>query len=209
MENYGWNNEIMRTAKSFLLQICGWAGKYLPLILLLLWVDTGMGQMPPDAIPAEKGFYVKVHTPFPFFNRNFRDITHFTDEYLGISNTTFDFFYVRDSVKHPSEEKSKAIQKTVNDIFLATVAKGEFTLNELQRAELEGIIYECPLIAGRSIYQARALYRLVTDTVSYQDADVCLQQGVTWKLPSPQSYLKPTDTTGICKQSSVWAYGDG
>lgn len=73
-------------------------------------------------------------------------------------------------------------QKIVNNIYLSTVARGQFAFNPLQIQQLENLIYQCPLAGGRSVYQARALYSLVNDTLVYHsDSLNCSQMGLSWR----------------------------
>ena len=52
--------EGLRSGGVFIMQNSVYSGKYLPLILLFLWVDIWMGQIPPGAIPVREGSDWKV-----------------------------------------------------------------------------------------------------------------------------------------------------
>jgi hypothetical protein len=69
-------------------------------------------------------------------------------------------------------------QKTVNNIYLQTIAKGLSKLDSGQAAIINGIANQCPVSGGKSVYQARALYKLFDRNVVYNDKLTCLQGGI-------------------------------
>ena len=69
-------------------------------------------------------------------------------------------------------------QKIVNNIYLATIARGNFNFTLSQIIELQEISNHCPLISGYSVYEARGMYSLVDENIIYNDDAICLQQGV-------------------------------
>ena len=99
-------------------------------------------------------------------------------------------------------------QKIVNDIYLSTVARGLFAFSLLQVQQLENLIYQCPLAGGRAVYQARALYSLVNDTLVYHsDSLNCGQMGLSWRKaqvnPSSNDFsIVPNPSSAVTKV--VW-----
>ncbi|MBX7183414.1 MAG: right-handed parallel beta-helix repeat-containing protein, partial [Bacteroidia bacterium] len=63
--------------------------------------------------------------------------------------------------------------KTVADIYIRTVAVGVDTIGEADKAALEEIIWQCPKSGGHAVYQARALYYLVNDSIIFNDSLFC------------------------------------
>ena len=63
-------------------------------------------------------------------------------------------------------------KKTVNDIFLNTVAKGIIEFDAQEMSDLQSIAFQCPLTGGSAVYEARSLLTLEMDTV-YDDNLLC------------------------------------
>ncbi len=90
-------------------------------------------------------------------------------------------------------------RKTVQQIFLQTVAMGYFTLDSAQMAEVSEIAFQCPLQGGSAVYAARALYRLNEDYV-FSDDSLCTgsyeRQDISPRQPSvAKLYLMPNPAT--------------
>ena len=68
----------------------------------------------------------------------------------------------------------------VNEIYLATIAKGNRDLNPYA-STLLSIAQQCPVAGGIAVMKARALYALIDRHVLYDDEDICLQQGVLYR----------------------------
>ena len=64
-------------------------------------------------------------------------------------------------------------KKTVNDIYLSTVAIGIAAFDSVQTADLQDIAYQCPLTGGSAVYEARSLLSTVEDVV-YDDVVLCV-----------------------------------
>jgi PKD repeat protein/ABC-type transporter Mla MlaB component len=78
--------------------------------------------------------------------------------------------------------------KLANEIYLATIAKENYTLSENQIQTLEGIVYQCPLLGGPGVYKARSLYALYLQEV-YFDEDACSSVGVQMRQTNNQDTL--------------------
>ncbi len=100
---------------------------------------------------------------------------------------------------HPAQENN------LHNLTLAE-AKGIFTFSPQAITQLENIINQCPLAGGRAVYQARALYSLVNDTVYLNDSLSCAQIGLSWKQIRPSSQndirLMPNPSSAVTKV--VW-----
>ena len=77
--------------------------------------------------------------------------------------------------------------KTVNAIYLSTIAKNVEGFTEQQVEDLFAVANQCPLLGGNAVFQARALYYLVDPEQEFDDPALCLQQGlITKSLKAPQ-----------------------
>lgn len=78
-------------------------------------------------------------------------------------------------------ELAEVNSKTVNDIFLSTIAKdvNEFTAQQAQ--DLFAVADQCPLLGGNAVFQARALYYLIDAEQDFDDPALCLEHGLITK----------------------------
>ena len=58
-------------------------------------------------------------------------------------------------------------------IYLSTVAQGNWQDVEDYSSELYAVALQCPLEKGNAVYQARSLYYLINDSLSYEDNNAC------------------------------------
>ncbi|MBK9275199.1 MAG: right-handed parallel beta-helix repeat-containing protein [Flavobacteriales bacterium] len=72
-------------------------------------------------------------------------------------------------------------EKTVNDIYLATVGKDLDSFTVAQAASLFDIANQCPMLGGNAVFKARSLYWLIDDTYDFDDAVLCLPYGIIVK----------------------------
>lgn len=82
-----------------------------------------------------------------------------------------------------STEHFELNEKFVNDVYLKTVAKGNMEIPTADQSQLLSIAHECPFVGGQSVYQARALYRLVNPIEFYDDYPLCHSIGLLRKRP--------------------------
>jgi PKD repeat protein len=71
-------------------------------------------------------------------------------------------------------------EQKINDIYLNTLALGVDTFSATQISSLEQIAFDCPLVGGKAVYRARAMYRLLVDTTFYEGAS-CIQASSSGK----------------------------
>lgn len=68
----------------------------------------------------------------------------------------------------------QAYEKTVNEIFLNTIAGGVFSLTAAEADTLRNIAMSCPLLNGEAVLRARAMLLMVEETpVEYDDEQLC------------------------------------
>ena len=63
---------------------------------------------------------------------------------------------------------------------------GVNTLGDRDKAALEEIIWQCPKSGGHAVYQARALYHLVNDSIIFNDSLFC-SNGFSLRQEAPLS----------------------
>ena len=112
-------------------------------------------------------------------------------------------------------------ERTVNDIYLKTVAKAVYHLDSIQIADLENIIYQCPLAGGSAVFKARSLYTLHTMQLWYNDDSLCNLVNMQWRhaqqnipiIEGVQVYPNPTTgditfdfTTVSIENANVYIY---
>jgi hypothetical protein len=65
-------------------------------------------------------------------------------------------------------------EKTVNDIYLQTMAVGNNTFSEVQLVSLQAIAAQCPLSGGEAVLRARDMLTLTQDTpIFYNNITTC------------------------------------
>ncbi|HOZ41524.1 MAG TPA: hypothetical protein PLL25_12015 [Flavobacteriales bacterium] len=83
-------------------------------------------------------------------------------------------------------ELTETNYKTVNAIYLSTVAKDVEGFTAQQAQDLLAVADQCPLIGGNAVFQARALYYAIDPEQEFDDPALCLQHGlVTKSLKQP------------------------
>jgi Secretion system C-terminal sorting domain len=87
-------------------------------------------------------------------------------------------------------------EKIVNDIYLNTVAKGNFAYTLSQKDILFDIANQCPITGGKAVYLARSLYKSIGH-ISYNDIALCAVQGVSFRTQKPKEVLKSAPDLGI------------
>jgi hypothetical protein len=64
-------------------------------------------------------------------------------------------------------------EKTVNNIYLNTIARNNFSLDSVQSYLIYSIAIQCPLTGGASVYMARSILSLINDSLWIDDDLVC------------------------------------
>lgn len=78
-------------------------------------------------------------------------------------------------------ELIEANEKTVNDIYLATVGKDVDVFTTAQASGLFDIASQCPMVGGNAVFKARSLYWLIDDSHDFDDQLLCLPHGIIVK----------------------------
>ncbi|MEO8088510.1 MAG: T9SS type A sorting domain-containing protein [Bacteroidota bacterium] len=95
-----------------------------------------------------------------------------------------------------ASEQYEQNEKSINDIYLGTIAKRNRNFTSGQVTVIQDIAHQCPFAGGKSVYLARALYRLINRNEQYSDDYVCDQLGYFRKshpkaLKIPYSFVFP------------------
>lgn len=69
-------------------------------------------------------------------------------------------------------------EKIVNNIYLATIAKGLLQLTGEQAKLIEDISNQCPIEGGRAVYRARSIYQLVNPNKIWSDEILCKETSI-------------------------------
>ncbi|MBZ0206654.1 MAG: hypothetical protein K8H89_10035 [Flavobacteriales bacterium] len=88
-------------------------------------------------------------------------------------------------------ELMEANEKQVNEIYLTVIAKEVDTFTVDQTTTLFYIVNQCPMVGGNAVFKARSMYRLINDTIAFDDQQLCLPHGIIVKS------LKPMDAASI------------
>jgi hypothetical protein len=72
-------------------------------------------------------------------------------------------------------------QKTVNEIYLATIGKDEAAFTAGQVNDIFSIAILCPMIGGNAVFKARSLYWFIDDSYEFDDVSICLPYGIVVK----------------------------
>jgi len=84
-------------------------------------------------------------------------------------------------------------ETVVNDIYYKTIAKGNYNFDATELSRITSIASQCPISGGNAVFRARSLYSLVNDSISYDDVELCNQQGISLrKANTPKAVTKPT-----------------
>ncbi len=67
-------------------------------------------------------------------------------------------------------------QKTINDLIIKNYLYGTDSIS-LNYAQILSIVKQCPYSGGTAVYQARSFVNLFSDTIEYNDANICYQGG--------------------------------
>lgn len=72
-------------------------------------------------------------------------------------------------------------EREINNIYIKTIAQGEFEFEETFKQRIEFISGLCPLIGGTAVFKARSLLALYNPFYYYDDHELCALQGVAYK----------------------------
>jgi hypothetical protein len=90
-----------------------------------------------------------------------------------------------DNAMIPATDLIENNEKTVNEIYLTTLARGNEEFTEAQITSLSDIAHQCPMAGGDAVFRARSMFALVSDELFYDDRVLCNMQGVAIRKPAP------------------------
>jgi hypothetical protein len=113
-------------------------------------------------------------------------------------NSTSCHSYTRDSIFTylgglVTPQEYAEYDRVVSQLYLSTIAQGNFSFSESDSITLYNIATLCPALGGKAVYKARALLALVNDTAFYNDDDLCLSQGVLYRNSQFETQAAKTD----------------
>jgi Subtilase family/Secretion system C-terminal sorting domain/PKD domain len=81
----------------------------------------------------------------------------------------------------------EANTKTVNDIYLRTIAKNNLeAVTTTDKSTINYIAVQCPYTGGTAVYTARALQASIRKDTFYNDTENCFAQGVNYRTIKPK-----------------------
>ena len=86
----------------------------------------------------------------------------------------------------------EAMERSINDIYLTTLARGNRNFSNQQKETIETIAGLCPLLGGIAVYKARSLLYTYNDSIYFNNEATCPDPGVLYRLASaePDSTVK-------------------
>ncbi len=73
----------------------------------------------------------------------------------------------------PSDTTWEEAQQAANGILFQMAISGLGSVDSTQTAELLSIAEECPMVIGESVFQARSILQMLTDTLVWDDDERC------------------------------------
>ena len=102
----------------------------------------------------------------------------------------------------PSDTIWEVAQQNVNDILFQVAISGISSVDSAQMADLLSIAEECPMVIGESVFQARSVLQMLTDTLVWDDDERCsmaITRSVEGRLIYSTLRVYPNPTS-----ASVW-----
>lgn len=99
-------------------------------------------------------------------------------------------------------------RKAVDKIYLSTIGKEIDTFTVAQANELFAIANQCPMVGGNAVYTARSLYRLIDETVEYDDQLLCLPHGIIVKSIRQQDAMALSIVPNPARENATLVLGE-
>ena len=74
------------------------------------------------------------------------------------------------------------MERTINDIYLQTLARGIFDYTADQWSSISYIAWQCPLKSASAVYKARGMYSIVEPFTRFDNYSICASQGMQFRL---------------------------
>jgi hypothetical protein len=76
----------------------------------------------------------------------------------------------------------EAMERTINDIYLNTIAIGEFVFNPSQMSQISQVAYQCPLKSASAVFKAREMYAIDHPLANFDNYQLCAYQGIQYRI---------------------------
>ena len=87
--------------------------------------------------------------------------------------------YFNQAIVEPMDYEE--MERAINDIFLKTIAIGEFEFTPEQMSQITQIAFQCPLKSAAAVYKAREMYALDYPLANFDNYQLCANQGVQYR----------------------------
>jgi hypothetical protein len=87
--------------------------------------------------------------------------------------------YFNQAIVEPMDYEE--MERAINDIFLKTIAIGEFEFTPEQMSQITQIAFQCPLKSAAAVYKAREMYALDYPMANFDNYQLCANQGIQYR----------------------------
>ena len=153
----------------------------------MVLMKDGLGQLGDSSLtPAQRQAII---TGLSGSRQNIQELSIWNATALQVATTSK--LLIADGVKSANSvittsEVIEVNEKSVNDVYLATVGKDVDTFTSDQANALFAIASQCPMLGGNAVFKARSLYWLIDDSYDFDDQLLCLPYGIIVKSLNEQ-----------------------
>jgi hypothetical protein len=113
-----------------------------------------------------------------------------------------------DSVNYWNHEVSnikdyETMEKTINEIYLHTLAMGEYSFSPAEMEQITMIAWQCPLKSAAAVYKARSMYALVHPFTRFDNYSICNAQGMQYRASQQTDNTKPSNAIQLYPNPST------
>jgi hypothetical protein len=87
--------------------------------------------------------------------------------------------YYNQAIVEPMDYEE--MERAINDIFLKTIAIGNFEFTPEQKSQISQIAFQCPLKSAAAVYKAREMYALDYPLQNFDNYLLCANQGIQYR----------------------------
>lgn len=73
------------------------------------------------------------------------------------------------------------MEKTINEIYLTTLAIGIFEFSPSQMSRITQIAFQCPLKSASAVFRAREMYAIDNPLTNFDNFQLCAEQGIQYR----------------------------
>jgi hypothetical protein len=84
--------------------------------------------------------------------------------------------------------------RVVSQLYLNTIAQGNFSFSESDSTTLFNIASLCPALGGSAVYMARSMYAFVHPFARFDNYSICNAQGMQYRIAQQTEPVKPTES---------------